>query len=211
MEKAERVNRILNTLDSEEELLRRMPEINKIDDDDIREGTIRTYMDGCPDTFWERGSSSSGKYHAPDEHGEWGNVIHTKRVFKEYSNISESYLHADVITPYERDCGKSAALIHDMMKYGWPSDDNYHTVRDRDLIAASVAKHIGGLPDDVTDLIVTHMGPWGKGPTPSTKNQWLVHLADKSASGTKQDVRAIYYAPDEILDIEPDIPVIESD
>jgi len=88
MTKGERVDRVRNSLHSEEELLRRLPEINAIYDEDTRDSVIRTFLKGCPDYFWERPSSSSGKYHSVDERGKYGNWIHTKRVFAEYSNIS---------------------------------------------------------------------------------------------------------------------------
>lgn len=209
MKKAERVNRIDNSIYTEAELLRRLPEIDAIYDDELRSVVIRTYMDGCPDYFWERPSSSSGKYHSPDERGKHGNWIHTKRVFAEYCNLSESVLEGEQIDEWERECGKSAALIHDMMKYGWPSEQNEHTVNDHDVIAADVARYIGGVPDEVHDLIHSHMGPWAEGKTPENERQWLLHFADKSASGTIEDDRAVYYLTDELLDEWPDLSEIE--
>jgi len=209
MGKIDRINRIDNSLFSEDELERRLPEIWAIENDEARDAVIRTYLDGCPDYFWERGSSSSGKYHAADEHGEWGNVIHTKRVFAAYVNISQSKLHAGLISDRDREYGKAAALIHDMMKYGWPSDNNYHTVKNHDILAANVAKKIGEVPNEVYLMVHAHMGPWGEGMTPSTDNQWLLHEADKSASGVKEDMRAVYFPCEEILEASPDIPVID--
>jgi len=209
MEKAERINRVLNSLEGESELFRRLPELEFIHDDELQSSVIRTYIDGCPDVFWERASSSSGKYHPSDERDVAGNWIHTKRVFAEYCNISQSYLNAGLIDEHERDEGKAAALIHDMMKYGWPSDRNVHTVRDHDLIAASVAEHIGGANDTVVSMIKSHMGPWGEGPQPETDNQWLLHLADKSASNVNTMIH-IYKPAKEITSEWEDIDVMSS-
>jgi len=206
MSKGERVDRIKNSLHSEEELLRRLPEIDAIYDEDLREDVIRTFMRGCPDYFWERPSSSSGKYHSVDERGKHGNWIHTKRVFAEYCSIAESWVELGAITPYQKEQGKAAALVHDMMKYGWPSENNDHTVNYHDEVAAEVALHLGEMQDEVVRLIATHMGPWGEGPNPEARNEVLLHTADKSAAREKNDI-GIYYPAEELLDEWPDLTV----
>jgi len=209
MSKAERVNRIRNSLHSEDELVRRLPEIDAIYDEEIRNCVVRTFLDGCPDYFWELPTSSTGKYHSPDERGKHGNWIHTKRVFATYANMSESYLEAHKITEKQREAGKAAALIHDMMKYGWPSENNEHTQSNHDVIAAEVAKHIGGCSNEIYLLIHGHMGPWGEGMMPENDRQWLFHFADKAASGIDEDDLAVYYPASEILEEVPDINQIE--
>lgn len=208
MAKGQRVDRIKNSLYSEKELLRRLPEIDAIYVDDLRDAAIRTYMRGCPDYFWERPSSSSGKYHSVDERGKHGNWIHTKRVFAEYCNIAESWVELGTITPEDKEAGKVAALVHDMMKYGWPSSQNDHTVNDHDLIAADVAMYIGEVPDNVTKLIAAHMGPWGCGPNPQSPQQLLFHTADKSAARADNDI-GIYYPAEELLEEWPDLTIAE--
>ena len=211
MEKAKRINRIKNSLHSEEELVRRLPEVDAIYDEEIRDSVVRTFLDGCPPYFWEKPTSSTGKYHSPDERGKHGNWLHTKRVFAAYANMSESYLEAHKITEKEREAGKAAALLHDMMKYGWPSDNNEHTVNNHDIIAANVAKHIGGCSNEVYLLIHGHMGSWGEGMVPENERQWLFHLADKSAAGTDEDDLAVYYPSEELQEAFPDLNVIEHD
>jgi len=200
------VDRVRNSLYSKEELLRRLPEIDAIYNEELRETVIRTFMDGCPDYFWERPSSSSGKYHSPDERGKHGNWLHTKRVFAEYCNISESWVELSAITPMQKEEGKAAALVHDMMKYGWPSEQNDHTVNNHDRIAADVALHIGNMPNSVVRVIAAHMGPWGEGPNPETSAELLLHTADKSASRRDNDI-GVYFPADELLDKWPDIIV----
>jgi hypothetical protein len=208
MSKGERVDRIHNSLYSEEELIRRLPEIDAIYVEELREDVIRTYMRGCPDYFWERPSSSSGKYHSVDERGKHGNWIHTKRVFAEYCNISESWVELGILSPEEKEAGKAAALVHDMMKYGWPSEQNDHTVNNHDEVAAEVAMHIGEMRDSVVRLIATHMGPWGEGPNPETPQELLLHTADKSAAREKNDI-GVYYPAEELLDEWPDLTIDE--
>lgn len=209
MEKAQRVNRIRNSLWSEEELIRRLPEIDAIYDEELRDCVIRTFMDGAPPYFWERPTSSTGKYHSDDECGKHGNWLHTKRVFKAYVDLSDSYWEAGEISTKQREAGKAAALIHDMMKYGWPSEGNEHTVSNHDVIAANVARHIGGCPDEIYDLIHSHMGPWAEGMTPENDRQWLLHFADKSASSTDEDDLAVYFPAEELQEEFPDLNIIE--
>jgi hypothetical protein len=209
MKKVERIDRVQNNLTSEDELVRRLPEIDAIYDEELRECVVRTFLKGCPSYFWEKPTSSTGKYHSPDERGKHGNWLHTKRVFAAYANMSESYLEAHKITEWEREAGKAAALIHDMMKYGWPSAGNQHTVNNHDIIAAEVARHIGECPNEVYLLIHGHMGSWAKGMTPENERQWLFHLADKSAAGTDEDDLAVYYPSSELQDAFPDLQVIE--
>lgn len=209
MNKAERIDRVNNSLHSEDELARRLPEIDAIYDEELRDCCIRTFLDGVPDYFWERPSSSTGKYHSPDERGKHGNWLHTKRVFAQYANLSESYLEAHEISEWEREAGKVAALLHDTMKYGWPSHNNEHTVNNHGCIAAEVARHIGDCPNEVYLLIHSHMGSWGEGMLPQNKRQWLLHFADKAASGRPEDDLAVYYPAQELVDEWPDIISIE--
>lgn len=206
--KADRVNSIRNEFYNEDDILYWLPEIDEIYDEDLRYQTMKTFLDGCPNYFIEKPSSSSGKYHSLDEIGKYGNLLHTKRVFAEYCNISESWVEAGWITPREKECGKAAALLHDMMKYGWPSEQNEHTVSDHDLVAASVAEHIGDMPESVVRLIEIHMGPWGEGPDPETPAERLFHTADKSAARRSNDI-GIYSPADELLQEWPDLIIDE--
>jgi HD domain. len=208
MSKGERVDNVRNDLDSKEELLRRLPELDAIYVDELRDDAIQTFMSACPDYFWERPSSSTGKYHSVDERGEHGNWIHTKRVFAEYCNIAESWVELGAITPEQKEEGKVAALIHDMMKYGWPSDQSEHTVNDHDLVAADVAANIGDNRDAVVKMIASHMGPWGEGPEPESRNEILLHTADKSAARQHNDV-GIYFPAKEIVESWPEITSVE--
>jgi len=209
MSKAENINRINNNLWSEDELVRRLPEIDAIYNDEARDCVIRTFLDGCPPYFWERPTSSTGKYHSDDECGKHGNWLHSKRVFAQYANLSSSAVEAHEITEYERECGKAAALLHDMMKYGWPSENNEHTVNNHDIIAANVARHIGECPNEIYLLIHGHMGSWGEGMIPENNRQWLFHYADKAASGIHEDSLAVYYPSKELQEEMPHLNVIE--
>jgi len=181
MKKVERITSVRNSIDGSE-LRRRLPELWYIEDDEIRKKTARCFLTACPDYFWERPTTSTGKYHPEDERGKYGNVLHTKRVFIQYSNIASVDKDMDRLSEYEYSCGRSAALLHDMMKYGWPSDNNTHTQDDHDVIASEVAQHLGDLPPEVYNPISAHMAKWGEGKKPETLNEWLLHRADKAVS-----------------------------
>lgn len=196
-EKAERITSVKNTLDSRDELERRLPELWDIENETIREKTIDCFLTACPDYFWERPTSSTGKYHPKDERGEYGNVLHTKRVYIQYCNLARVDVEMGRLSEYGYNCGKSAALLHDMMKYGWPSDNNEHTQDDHDVIAAAVAEHLGDLPAAVYLPIHAHMAKWGEGKEPETTNEWLLHRADKAVSPNWADI-GVYYPSDEI-------------
>lgn len=210
MSKGERINRVRNNLWSEDDLIRRLPEITYIDDDELRGAVIDTYLRGCPDYFWERPSSSSGKYHSVDERGLRGNWIHTKRVFAEYCNLAESWERLGLITEQEVEEGKVAALLHDMMKYGWPSSGLDHTIDEHDVIVADLAENVAGLPKPIVGILESHMGPWGTGPDPESNNELLLHTADKSAARASNDI-GIYEPAEEILEEWPDITVDEGE
>jgi hypothetical protein len=206
--KAKRITEVKNSLDSVEEVRRRLPEVDAIYDDEIRESVIDYFLHCCPDYFWERPASATGKYHPPDESGDHGTWLHTKRVFATYSNLSESYAEMQIITEHDRNCGKAAALIHDTFNYGWPSDNRDMTTSKHDVIASSVAAYVGDLPEETVHLVHSHMGPWGEGKTPVDEHERLFHLSDMSAADSNHQP-AVYYPAEELEKEFADLKVIE--
>jgi len=197
-EKAKRITKIKNGIDTEY-VKRWLPEVEMIEDEEIREKTLWLLVNASPKSFWQKATSSSGKYHPKDERGKYGNILHTKRVYIQYCNLARVDVEMDRLSEYEYDCGKSAALLHDMMKYGWPSDNNQHTQDDHDVIAADVAKYIGGLPPEVYLPIHAHMAKWGEGKEPETLNEWLLHRADKAVAPDWSTI-GVYYPAEELTE-----------
>ncbi|EGQ44305.1 MAG: hypothetical protein J07AB43_00710 [Candidatus Nanosalina sp. J07AB43] len=209
LEKAKRITRVKNSIDSDEEVRRRLPEVDAIYDEDVRRATIQYFRKCCPDYFWERPASASGKYHPPDERSSHGTWLHTKRVFNTYANLSESYVEMRRITDHERACGKAAALIHDTFNYGWPSSGRDMTTSKHDVIASAVAAFVApDMPEEVIHLVNSHMGPWGEGKTPQCEHERLFHTADMSAaqSSHKPDV---YFPSEELQDEFPELESID--
>lgn len=199
--KARRLDSVQTKVHDEQEIIRRFPEIDAIYDDAVREDTIEYFKRACPDYFWERPASSSGEYHPPDESLDHSTWLHSKRVFYEYANLSESLLELQEIDSYQRSCGKAAALIHDTFNYGWPSDNRDMTTSEHDVIAAAVCEYTLDMPDEVICLVETHMGPWGSGPEPTTKNEMCFHFADKSAAAPNH-TQKVYYPAEELREID---------
>lgn len=166
-----------NILD-ERDVMRRVPEINNIEDRDLRMETVNSFVEYCPDYFWTVKGST---YHHPIEHrknrGLW---LHTKRAFTVYSRLSDSYRHQGLISDHEQDCGRAAILLHDMFKYGWPKQN--YTVDDHDVIAGDVLEGNMDLPDKVIGCVRSHNGPWYEGRSPRTDLEQVHHLSDMGAS-----------------------------
>ena len=170
--------------ESFKELKRRLPEIQEINRRDIREEVQRIFMEEVPDYFWEVPASSTGKYHPEDHNQDHGLWIHTKRAFTSFQRLSRSYENQGRITPYEKDCGKAAILLHDMFKYGRPPERQEHTVSDHDVLAARFLEKNSVLPEEVVECLESHNGPadWGEGKAPETDLEQIHHLADMIAS-----------------------------
>ncbi len=97
-------------------------------------------------------------------------------------SVKYSYRFAQLLRANERTCVR-AALIHDI-------DSRYGTLTTHGSIAARWAADQGE-SDDVCKAIVSHMYPFG--PAPTTREAWVLVLADKAASigDFKQFVRGL--------------------
>ena len=84
----------------------------------IKNSTISQWtvamLDLAPSAFWEKASSSTGKYHKVDENQPGGQVVHTLRVCL----VVEHLVRMDELTEMERDILLAAAILHDICKYG---------------------------------------------------------------------------------------------
>ena len=97
-------------------------EVALIVDPDIKD-FVKKCIAFAPNYFWKIPSSSTGKYHPEDEHGEGGAVLHTKRVVRIVDDLCRNF----DIKNKDRDCVISAAIMHDFCKNGFPSNTG-HTV-----------------------------------------------------------------------------------
>jgi len=167
-----------------QELERRLPEIQEIHSKEIRDEVTRLFREEVPEYFWDVPASSTGKYHPSDHNQDHGLWIHTKRAFTAFERLARSYENQGRITPFEKECGKAAILLHDMFKYGMPPERQNHTVSEHDVIAARFLEKNSAVPEEVIGCVETHNGPdgWGKGRAPETDLEQIHHLADMIAS-----------------------------
>ena len=166
---------------NKDELLRRLPEINNIEDNELKEQVIDIFLNNVPDYFWLEPSSSSGKYHHPACRGTFGLWIHTKIAFTLFERISRGALALDEISEEERDYGRAGILLHDILKYGEPPAGE-HTVGDHDVRGYQYLKDNTDIPEEVVGCVVSHNGNWGEGRKPKNELEKLHHYADMGGS-----------------------------
>jgi len=189
------------------ELLRRFPEIDSMETDVYRESTIDAFLTGCPTYFWELPTSSTAKYHSEDEVSEHGNWLHTKRVFSAYQDVSRSLVEGGVISERDREAGMAAALLHDLVKYGYPKREGEHTIDYHDVLSASFIRQFKDLPEKVARLVNVHNGDWQSGPVPENTHEWSFHQSDLIASRRHNNIGISGPVPDEIREISDSIEV----
>jgi hypothetical protein len=181
-------------------------ELEIIEEDKIRFETMKVISD-APDYFWEVPAASSGPYHNPYCRMKYGLWIHTKMVFSSYERIAESWERMGLISDMERDIGRSACLIHDLLKYGVQNeyDGNSGAKQDHDILCADMVDNYTNLPALSTYAINEHMGPWYDGREPSTYLSLLIHTSDMIASSPNITV-GVYKPHEKIRRRYPNIP-----
>lgn len=188
---------IPNTLE-EGALLRRFPEIKRINDVWVRSVVIEGLLAGYPDYLWE--VSSSTNHHPPDERGKHGQWLHVKRVFYAYEQMVESIRNMGEISERQVELGKAAVFFHDMFKYGLPPYDDNSFDNEHDTLAAEYIRNFTDFPEEVAMLCDIHNGPWGNGFHPENFHELLFHEADMMASRDAANL-GIYDASAELEEI----------
>lgn len=204
---------------SDEEVRRRLPEVELIDDPHLRRQVIEA-LQYIPDYWWTVPASVSGNFHNEFARGERGLWIHTKMAVTVFERLAPSWVQQGIFTDYDRDCALAALLLHDMFKQGLPTDrdpDDYTTERDHDVIAARWLQEYTELPYRVIHAVDAHNGPWYKGSNPKEASgghvnavavAQLTHLCDMAASDA--NVTAGVWKPaEEILEVYPNIPTAD--
>lgn len=192
----------------DEEVERRLPEVNLIEDDELRAETLSALSRGLPEYFWEVPATGSGKFHNPYARNKYGLWIHVKMVATAFERKAESYVRREVLTDHEADCVRSAILLHDMLKYGHEYNAGDSSADNHDLLAGQWLRRNTELPSAVIDGVEKHNGPWYEGPTPVYGKEPvadIVHMCDMDGS-TSNMTCGLYDPADEITDKYPAIP-----
>lgn len=180
-----------------DEVTRRLPALNNIEDPEIRACTAALSAD-APEYFWSVPASVS-EYHHPDCRGDHGLWAHTLMVVTAVERLAPSFAEQARIRWNDIDKARSAAILHDQRKNGDPKDPEDSSVSDHDLRMASVVRPVLG--DDIADAIASHMGPWYDGPAPETGLEQLVHAADMIASTATITAAVPGPIPEELEDL----------
>lgn len=168
------------------------PEITFIKNPVIAEFT-RFCLENAPPYFFEKASSSTGKYHSTWSNGSGGLVRHSRATAYVAKELGDAYR----LTPDEKDAAIAAAILHDLCKYGLPGGP--HTTKTHD---AEAAKYVYGLSKrfaggevpllmEICAGIAHHFGRWGSEhpsrplkefPEDYSRVMQVVHVADMIAS-----------------------------
>lgn len=140
-----------------ESIARFQKEIEKIVSEDIKEFTYQALAE-VDEHFWTSASSSSGKFHPPEDNGEGGLVRH---VIKGVA-VVEQYARRARFTQRELDMAISAFLLHDTCKDGvvWTGKTDYT----HGLIAAQWLENFDladkMAKEQILNAVRFHMAPW---------------------------------------------------
>lgn len=140
----------------------------------IRDFTIEM-MKAAPPSF--RTARASKVHHPPDEREAGGNALHTLRVVKLVKLMADA-CDFDRITT---DISISAAIIHDLCRYGL-NDEDEDTSKEHPLVPRRLAeKHsiTCDHADAIFEVAEHHMGKWGPRPyVPRVTPDSVLHFAD---------------------------------
>ena len=202
-------NNILDEILSEKNQLTSIKEEDKVleplldEIDLILDESVRSFVRSIlyrAEGFWKIPSSFSGKYHPSDEHGEGGNVLHTKRAVKIARIMCDSYS----LPQEDIDIVIAAMLLHDLTKgVKDPDSSEYrydpmhpYTVglfvrkcqeEDKNYASEAQSSTLFLSEDSVQSilrLVRCHLGTWSPVPetTPITFMDMIVHMADNISS-----------------------------
>ena len=173
-------------------------ELDRFKNQNVR-SSAETILEMIPDYFYEVPASSTGKNHPAFSLGEGGLVRHVKvamRVLEEMFRDEAFGTYDD----YKKDLIRMALILHDGFKSGLTNTGHTcleHPVIMSDFILNNTDKLSISEEDAqfVSNLILTHMGPWNKDadgnvimPVPQTREELLVHLCDYMSSRRFIDV-----------------------
>ena len=146
---------------------------------------IQEALNNAHDQFWLIPSSSSGKYHPPEDQGQGGLIRHSIKA----SEIAYELANFYNISEEDRDIVVGSAMIHDIQKNGIPWGE--HTVYDHGLIAYHWLDKFSlknPYKDKIRKCVRFHMSRWCspkseiKRACRANTNELIVQLSDYMSS-----------------------------
>lgn len=185
----------------------RFPEVELIEDADLRREVIAAIREGHEDGFWKAPAATTYQHHNQyccNKHGLW---IHTKMVFTAFERLHPTYTLQDSYDfgKEEADYGRAACLLHDLRKHGSQYNEGDSADKDHDIQCANWLADNTDLPEEVLQAVATHMGAWYDGPEPKSTLDEVVHAADMTAAN-KNVTCGIYKPHEDIRSFYPALP-----
>lgn len=144
-------------------------EVHKIKTDEVADFVLEAFAHSDPQ-FWETPSSSSGKYHSPENQGSGGLVRHTVKAVAVVIDFADRARFTDI----ERDAAIAATLLHDIKKNGDPWGDK--TDPRHGLIASEWLRQFYLEDETLKEMILSavryHMAPWCYAVNPYKKRMY---------------------------------------
>lgn len=180
------------------EIERRLPTLELIDDERVRDLTIRLTAT-APAYFWERPASTSGASHpvCQQPHGLWAQTLMLSTVI---DRLADSYVDRNLLEDRDIDLAHASAILHDQRTYGEPERASETSASDHDVLMAELV-YDSPLDDRVAAAVASHSGPWDDGPTPESDLERLVHTADMIASSPSITAGVHQPIPEELTDL----------
>jgi len=153
-----------------------LDELSLIKDLETRNFTTQVILN-TPGLFWYRASAFYKGHHPDDELGDWGDLLHVKRVVL----IGRAFAASENLGNDESSTFFSGLILHDIGKYGVDGEQERIQRDHPDLGVEIINRRMQYTYLGVEAIIRTHMGRWGK-VKPTTTLEKLGHYCDCIAS-----------------------------
>ena len=153
----------------------------------------RNFLARVPEQFWEVPSSSSGKYHPPEDQGPGGLVRHVIKGLEVV--VSEARLAQ--LTPREQNQALSAFTLHDTFKNGvpWGENTDYtHGIIAAEQILASPCRINLQDREAIAGAVRYHMSRWSYLVDPWKKESFT----RRELQGSLDELARALYSPSRI-------------
>jgi HD-GYP domain-containing protein (c-di-GMP phosphodiesterase class II) len=132
-------------------------EVDKIQNEELHTFII-DILSKIPENSWKMATSRD--YHAIDERGAWGNLIHTLRVCAICDRVADALslpqIHTDIL--------RSSAILHDSCKHGLNAELVYITHDHPDIARKMIMNNAidNKYKEAVATIVSKHTGRWDK-------------------------------------------------
>ena len=165
-------------------------ELGLIKDRKIRD-FVKEVFNHIPEHGFTIASSTTGKYHLPDENEYLGNVVHARRVVKWALLMARAH---EILEQPDLDILVAAAIVHDLGKAGFKEKAPLHTLSNHASLmmdpidkAAEIVELEPEIRDKIRGCVLYHNGVWTEKKYKKPRSEfsdleWCLHMADYATS-----------------------------